>query len=101
MTRTLSLMMMTLMLVLIGAQAVAEDKPQQASLSIPNMVCMSCEMRVEKAVTAVAGVLGIEFNTEANIAEISYDPDQTSLEAILAACDQAGYPATVIEPVDT
>ncbi len=101
MTRTLPLTAMILILALIGAHALAEDGLEQASLSIPNMVCMSCEMRVEQAVTAVTGVAGVAFDAEDKIATVAFDPEQASLEEILAACDEAGYPATVVEPTET
>lgn len=101
MTRTLTLMMAALLMAVVGAKAIAEESMQQASLSIPDMVCMSCEMRVEQALTAVSGVAGVVFDGEANIATVSFDANQTHLDDILAACAEAGYPATVVEATET
>jgi len=97
MIRTLPLLAIAAMLVFLSTQALAQDSIQQARLSIPDMVCMSCEMRVEQAVTAVSGVASIVFDGEANIATVAFDPSQTTLEAILAACEEAGYPATAVD----
>ena len=77
--------------------AQAEQELHEATLSIPNMECMSCEMRVEQAVREVAGVAAIDFDAEAKTASIRFDASQGSLEQILAACEEAGYPATVVD----
>ncbi len=76
--------------------AQAETTSNEVKLSIPNMVCMSCEMRVEEAVFQVTGVSGIEFDGEAKTALISFDESVTTIDQILAACEEAGYPATVL-----
>ncbi len=79
--------------------AQAEQQLNEATLSIPNMECMSCEMRVEQAVREVAGVAAIDFDGEAKTASIRFDASQGSLEQILAACEEAGYPATVLDSI--
>lgn len=81
--------------------AQAETTSNEVKLSIPNMVCMSCEMRVEEAVFQVTGVSGIEFDGEAKTARISFDESVTTIDQILAACEEAGYPATVLDPRTT
>lgn len=88
-----------LFLALLGLPSMAEttvETPKQVSLSIPNMVCMSCEMQIETAVTAVDGVTDVEFDGEQKLATISFDPTRASLEAILDASEAAGYPATLV-----
>ena len=78
----------------------AEQQLQEITLSIPNMECISCEMRVEEAVREVVGVTDIEFDGESKNVSIRFDGSQDSIEQILAACEQAGYPATVLESTD-
>ncbi len=94
---------LTAALFLLLALPIAQAEPalQEATLAIPNMTCMSCEMRVEQAVRSVAGVASIEFDADAKTASIRFDAAQGSLEQILAACEAAGYPASVVEPRST
>ncbi len=101
MNRALNLMLCALLLALIATQAAAEQNLQHARLSIPDMVCVSCEMRVEEAMTSVGGVAEVRFEPGANIATVSFDPEQASLDAILAACAEAGYPASVVDSTET
>lgn len=85
------------LLLLLGFNLVhAETASNEVKVSIPNMVCMSCEMRIEEAVFQVTGVSGIEFDGEAKTAMIRFDDSLTTLDQILAACEDAGYPATVL-----
>lgn len=97
MSRSLSLLACVLLLALLGANALAEEQSETAQLAIPNMVCMSCEMQVEHAVMQVTGVSGIEFDGEAKTAIVRFDAAETSLDTILQACEDAGYPASLIE----
>ncbi|MGY6553442.1 MAG: heavy-metal-associated domain-containing protein [Wenzhouxiangella sp.] len=101
MNRALNLMLCVLLLSLIASQALAEQNLQQARLSIPDMVCMSCEMRVEEAMTSVGGVAAVSFEPGNNIALVTFDPEQVKLEAILAACAEAGYPASLVDNTET
>ena len=72
------------------------ETSERITLSIPNMVCMSCEMQIETAVTAVDGVTQVDFDGEQKLARVSFDPERASVEAILDAGEAAGYPATVV-----
>lgn len=82
---------------LLSTQVNAEST-EHVSLSIPNMVCMSCEMQIEAALTAVDGVDGVRFDGDAQQALVTFDAHRTTLDAILAATEAAGYPATVLAP---
>lgn len=76
---------------------VSAESAEHVSLSIPNMVCMSCEMKLEEALTAVDGVASVRFEGEAQRATVSFDANRASIQAILAASETAGYPATVVD----
>ncbi|MGY6553919.1 MAG: heavy-metal-associated domain-containing protein [Wenzhouxiangella sp.] len=78
--------------------AQADNASSEVKLAIPNMVCMSCEMRVEEAVFQVSGVSAIEFDGEAKTALIRFDESLATIDQIMAACEEAGYPATVLAP---
>lgn len=101
MSQAPKLFLCTLLLAFLAASAQAEQNLQHTRLSIPDMVCVSCEMRVEQAMTSVSGVAEVSFEPGANIATVSFDPEQASLDTILAACAEAGYPARVLESTET
>ncbi len=87
------------LLLLVGFNfALAEPKLDEVKVSIPNMVCMSCEMQIEEAVHQVAGVSAIQFDGEAQTATVRFNAAETNIDQILAACKGAGYPASVVEP---
>lgn len=85
---------------LLGLEiAQAEQQLHQVTLSVPNMECISCEMQVGQAISEVAGVSSIEFDGEAKTVSIHFDGPQEILEEILAACEEVGYPATVLNSI--
>ena len=87
---------LALILFALAAIAQAAQTEQQVVLSVDNMVCVSCEMRIENALTALDGVTSVKADAEAKAVHVSFDQQQTTIEAILAASDEAGYPAEVV-----
>ncbi|MGY6631947.1 MAG: heavy-metal-associated domain-containing protein [Wenzhouxiangella sp.] len=83
-------------LLALATSAQAAQAEQQVVLSVDNMVCVSCEMRIENAMTAVEGVTSVKADAETKTVRISFDHQKTSIETILAASDEAGYPAEVV-----
>lgn len=95
--KPLLMMVFTLLLMTSLSLPLMAETTERVSLSIPNMVCMSCEMQIETAVTAVNGVTRVDFDGEQKLAMVSFDPARASLEAILDASEAAGYPATLVD----
>ena len=60
-------------------------------LSVDGMHCGACVRRVSKALEGVRGVA--PARVDIGSAEVSYDPNSTKLEALLAALKKAGYTA--------
>ena len=60
-------------------------------LDIDGMSCGHCVSSVKKALTAVDGV-SVDAVTVGS-AELRYDPNKATAEAILEAVAEAGYPA--------
>lgn len=73
-------------------------KPQRIELAIADMSCASCVGRVERALAAVPGVLEVNVNLATERATIQ---GVASAEALIAAADKAGYPATAIKDTTT
>ena len=75
------------------AEQVSADAPaRDAHLIIPvrGMTCATCAGRVEKALAGLPGVHA-SVNLVGEHADVSFDPAQTSPQALAAAVEQAGY----------
>lgn len=63
------------------------------TLSIEGMHCGGCVRRVS---TALQGVAGVEIDSvEVGSAQMTFEPNQASAEAIAAAVDSIGFSARV------
>ena len=65
------------------------------SFTVTGMTCGNCERHVRHAAEKVSGVTSVQVDRPANQATVSFDPAQTSPEAIAAAITAAGYETTV------
>ena len=68
---------------------------QTATLSVPGMTCATCPITLKKALNKVEGVEKIEVNLEKKEALVTFEDAKTTVEALLEATKNAGYPATV------
>jgi copper chaperone len=63
------------------------------NLTVKGMTCDHCRGRVENAVKTVAGVYGVYVDLADGFAEIDFDDDKTSQDALVDAITSAGYEA--------
>lgn len=74
--------------VIFGGVAMGQQKNGDAqsgkmcSLKVSGMVCSACANTVEKAATKIDGVKTIKADQPTGMAEITYDPEKTTPEAI-------------------
>ena len=76
--------------------AVAETpvKPGRVELALDGMTCASCATRIEKRLNKLEGVAAtVNFATEQ--AAVSFDPEQVSVDELIAAVESAGYQASL------
>ncbi|MCJ8170738.1 heavy metal translocating P-type ATPase [Atopomonas sediminilitoris] len=73
---------------------------QRVRLSISQMSCASCVARIEKQLLSLPYVISAEVNLASNQAHVQLLADQP-LEPLLQALTRAGYPAHVLEDVNT
>lgn len=66
------------------AQAVSVDS-QTVTLKIPKMDCAGCEVGVRIAAGKVDGVKGVNTDSDARTAEVTFDPSKTTVQAIASA----------------
>lgn len=64
---------------------------QQINLKLRGMSCAACASGIDKAISAVPGIVACNVNFGAEQATIKYDPRQTSIEDIQKAVTEAGY----------
>ncbi|MFV0513274.1 MAG: heavy metal translocating P-type ATPase [Jhaorihella sp.] len=64
-----------------------------AILNISSMSCASCVGRVDRALAAVPGVVGVNVNLAAETATVSFLEGALGVSDLIAAASAAGYPA--------
>ena len=69
--------------------------PQTVMLSVPTMDCAVCPITVKKALTGVTGVSAAEVSFEQRQAKVTFDNARTTVEALMQATKNAGYPSTL------
>jgi mercuric ion binding protein len=63
------------------------------TLKVDNITCALCGPTVKKALTQVPGVARVEVLTGKNTATVTFDDAKASVEALIAATANAGYPS--------
>jgi len=63
------------------------------SLKLQGMSCAACASTIEKALNQTPGVVDGQVNFGAEQAQVHYDPDRTTVDAIVQAVAAAGYRA--------
>jgi len=76
-----------------SASACAATKT--VTLSVPGMTCAACPITIKKALNKVEGVTKTEVSFEKKEATVTYDDAKTSVNALLDATKNAGYPSSV------
>jgi len=66
-------------------------------LTIPGMSCGACPLTIKMALSRIAGVTGMTFNLDSRQAIVHFDTAKTTVEALLRATGDAGYPAALKE----
>ena len=70
------------------------------NLTVSGMTCGSCVKHVEKAIHSIEGVEKVAVDLDSGLVKVDGSSSQ-SIQAIIAALDEAGYPAQVTsDPVN-
>ena len=64
-------------------------------LAVPSMNCAACPITVRKALEKVPGVQKVKATYEPKEAVVTFDDAKTSVEKLMDATKQAGYPSNV------
>ena len=60
-------------------------------LNVEGMSCMHCVNAIKTAVGSLPGISKVEVDLMGKKAEVEFDPDQVSIEAVKAKIVEAGY----------
>ena len=82
-----------LLAALVSPAAFAETKT--VTLSVPGMNCDLCPLTIKKAISKVPGVASVEASYEKKQAVVTFDDSKASVEALIKATANAGYPSTL------
>lgn len=72
-------------------------RTQTVTLNIQSMSCASCVGRVDRALAAVPGVLSVSVNLAAETATVVYAEGAVTVQALIKASTDIGYPASIAE----
>lgn len=78
---------------LIAAPAWAATKT--VTLSVPGMTCAACPFTVKAALSKVEGVSKTDVIFDKREATVTFDDAKTSVQALMKATGNAGYPSTL------
>ncbi|TAL79273.1 MAG: mercury resistance system periplasmic binding protein MerP [Burkholderiaceae bacterium] len=68
---------------------------QTVTLSVPGMTCAACPLTVKAALSKVKGVSKIKVVFDKREATVTFDDAKTTIQALMKATGNAGYPSTV------
>ena len=68
---------------------------QTVTLAVPDMSCSTCPIQVKKALSKVPGVSAASASLEKKEAVVTYDEGKTSVEALMKATADIGFPSTL------
>lgn len=80
---------------LIGLVGIANAATKTVTLVVKNMTCPVCPITVRKALSRVTGVSHAGVSYERKEAVVTYDDAKTSVDALIKATTNAGYPSTL------
>ncbi len=69
-------------------------------LKLRGMSCASCANNIEKSIRSVPGVSECQVNFAMEQAAVQYNPQQTNLQTIQAAVEEAGYHAVPLQDLN-
>ncbi len=66
------------------------------TLSVPGMNCPTCPITVKKALNRVPGVLQVSSSLEKRQSTVTFDDSKASVDDLIMATEEAGYPSSVL-----
>ncbi len=76
-------------------QASEAGSGKTVTLAVENMTCRMCPITVRKSLTKIDGVISAQADFDTKTATVKFNPHKTSVEALIAATSNAGYPSSL------
>jgi len=70
---------------------------QGVTLGVDKMTCASCPYIVKKSLEKVSGVKAVSVSLDDKTAVVTYDDQTATIDQLIAATTELGYPSQVIE----
>jgi len=70
---------------------------KEVTLDVPGMNCAACPFTVQKSLKQLDGVESAKATLEDKKAKVIYNPSKITVEKMIEATTNAGYPSTVVE----
>ena len=93
MTRAVA--MLSLVATVLAATAASAGE-RTVMLAVENMYCTACPYIVKRSLANISGVMTVVVSFEQKTATVTYDDQKTTLDALISATTQAGYPSRAI-----
>ncbi len=77
------------------AQADGAESIKTVTLAVENMTCKMCPITVRKSLAKLDGVISASSDFDSKTATVKFDSHKTSIDALIAATTNAGYPSSV------
>jgi len=80
---------------ILAAASSAALATQTVTLAVPDMSCSTCPIQVKQALSKVRGVSRASASLEKKEAVVTFDEGKTSVEALMKATADIGFPSTL------
>ena len=74
---------------------------KSVTLIVEKMTCVSCPYIVKKSLTRTEGVKSAEVVFDEKKAIVVFDEDETSIEQLIAATTDVGFPSTLLAETES
>jgi len=79
----------------VPVQVQKKQTSQSVILDMQNMTCALCKFTIKKALQGDEGVEKANVDYDSKTVSVTFNPQKTSVDALIKATTDAGYPATV------
>jgi len=79
----------------LSATNQATQQLEKVTLDVQNMTCAMCKITIRKALEKVAGVKDAKVDFDKKTATVRFDPKRTSVQDLINATTNVGYPASI------
>ncbi len=85
----------------MSTHAAAPPSTEIIRIPVSGMTCAACQARVQRSLAKQPGVSDAAVNLMMRTATVTYDPDETSPEALVETIRETGYGAELASPEQT